>query len=105
MIRFHVDAVLRVLDGFTGKPPSPSAIHLFVDGTAYRPIVKDGGYYVLKGLVPGEHQLVLQGAFYGLQGAERGSIYDGCAASTLSELSKNRLLWLWWWLCYALADT
>lgn len=64
MIRFHVDAVLRVLDGFTGKPPSPSAIHLFVDGTAYRPIVKDGGYYVLKGLVPGEHQLVLQGAFY-----------------------------------------
>ena len=64
MIRFHVNAVLRVLDGFTGKPPAPSAIRFFVDGAVYRPVVKDGGYYVLMGLAPGEHQVVLQGAYY-----------------------------------------
>lgn len=64
MIRIRVDAVLRVLDGFTGKPPAPSALLCMVDGEKYRPTVKDGGYYVLTGLAPGQHQVVLRGGCY-----------------------------------------
>lgn len=64
MIRIHVNAVLRVLDGFTGRPLSPSALHCTVDGRTVHPIAKEGGYYVLTGLSSGEHQVALQGSRY-----------------------------------------
>lgn len=64
MIRIHADLVLRVLDGFTGRPPAPSAIRWTLDGQACRLIAKADGYYVLLGLTPGEHELVLRGGHY-----------------------------------------
>ena len=64
MIRIHINAVLRVLDGFTGQPLAPSALRCTVDGRTVRPTAKEGGYYVLTGLSSGEHQVVLQGLRY-----------------------------------------
>lgn len=64
MIRIHADAVLRVLDGFTGRPLPPSALRCTVDGMPLRPIVKDGGYYILTNLPPGEHQVALDAPRY-----------------------------------------
>lgn len=63
-IRIRMDAALKVLDGFTGRPPAPSALRCFVDGALCRPIVKEDGYYVLTGLGAGQHQVVLRGAHY-----------------------------------------
>lgn len=64
MIRIRVDAVLRVLDGFTGKSLPPAAIRFTVDGIPFHPIIKEGGYYLLTNLDPGKHQVLLQGASY-----------------------------------------
>jgi len=64
MIRIHADLVLRVLDGFTGRPPTPSAIQWVLDGRSCRPISKADGYYVLTNLSPGSHELVLRGGSY-----------------------------------------
>jgi len=61
MIRIHADLILLVLDGFTGRPPAPSALRWTMDGRPCRPIVKADGYHVLTNLSPGEHELVLQG--------------------------------------------
>lgn len=64
MIHIHANAVLRVLDGFTGQPLPPSALRCTVDGMPFRPLAKDGGYYILTGLPPGEHPVTLQAPRY-----------------------------------------
>lgn len=64
MIRISASVVLRVLDGFTGQSPAPSAIRFTLDGEVCRPISKTNGYYVLTNLSDGEHELVLRGANY-----------------------------------------
>lgn len=64
MIRIHINAVLRVLDGFTGRPLTPSSLRFTVDGRIVHPTVKDGGYYILTDLSSGEHRVVLQGLRY-----------------------------------------
>lgn len=64
MIRMRANLVVRVLDGFTGRPLAPSAICWTMDGQSYRPIAKENGYYVLLNLSPGEHTLILQAGYY-----------------------------------------
>ena len=64
MIRIHANLILRVLDGFTGRPPAPSALRWTLDKMPCHPIAKADGYYVLVNLSPGPHELVLQGWNY-----------------------------------------
>lgn len=74
MIRIHTNAVVRVLDGFTGLALAPSAVRFRVDGSPFTPVVKPGGYYVLTGLPVGEHEVVLQANGFG---PERLTIVGG----------------------------
>ena len=62
MIRIRVDIVVRVLDGFTGKPPA--ALRWQLDGFPCRPIAKGEGYYVLTNLPDGPHELIIRGSHY-----------------------------------------
>lgn len=64
MIRIRVSGVLRVLDGFTGRPLPPSVLRFWVDGAEFRPMAKGEGYYVLSGLAPGTYELLLRAAHY-----------------------------------------
>lgn len=63
-LTLHVDAALSVRDGFTGAPLAPGALQCAVDGRPYRPVTKNGGYFVFAGLTPGEHVITLRGARY-----------------------------------------
>lgn len=76
-IRIHANAVLRVLDGFTGQPLPPSVLRCTVDGAPFRPIGKAGGYYILTDLPPGEHQVNLQAPRYA---GERLTVPGGSGA-------------------------
>ena len=64
MIRIHANLILRVPDGFTGRPLAPSAMQWTLDGRSCRPIAKENGYYVFTDLSPGDHELVLRGGSY-----------------------------------------
>lgn len=63
MINIHVDAVLAVRDGFTGRPIERGLV-CTLDGEPFRPVSKAGGYLVFTGLAEGEHSLVLRGGYY-----------------------------------------
>lgn len=64
MIRVHVSVVLAIRDGFTGRPVASHDISVLLDGQAYRPEYREGGYFVFTNLAPGKHQIVLRGSYY-----------------------------------------
>lgn len=64
MITMRADIVIKVLDGFTGRPPQPSVLRWELDGRQCRPITKGDGYHVLLNLSPGPHRVVIRSAVY-----------------------------------------
>jgi len=64
MIRFHVDAVFSVYDGFTGRAVAPPKVRVMLDGLAFRPEYREGRYLVFMNLEPGSHTLVLSAAHF-----------------------------------------
>lgn len=60
MIQFHVSAVCRVHDGFTGRLIDGRDLRCALDGTPVRPVCKPGGYLVLTDLPEGPHRLSLR---------------------------------------------
>ena len=60
MITFHVSAVCRVRDGFTGRPVEAAALQCALDGRPCRPVGKPGGLLVLVNLSDGFHRLSLK---------------------------------------------
>lgn len=62
MIEIQVSLALNLIDGFTGKPLRPAQAQLTLDGQRAQAIVKEGGWWVLCDLAPGEHQLEVRGA-------------------------------------------
>lgn len=59
-IGFHVSAVLRVRDGYTGAIVMPGGIRCVLDGRPCVPVTKKEGYLVLLDLLPGGHTLTLK---------------------------------------------
>lgn len=64
MISIHASAVCRVRDGYTGRPLGGSVLLCTLDGVAFRPVAKPGGYLVLVNLAPGSHRLSLRSRGY-----------------------------------------
>ena len=60
MITFHVSAVCRVRDGFTGRPVEAAGLQCALDGRPCRPVGKPGGLLVLVNLSDGFHRLSLK---------------------------------------------
>ncbi len=60
MIRYRVSFVLLVRDGFTGKPVAANAVRCFLDGAAFRPEYRAGGYFVFVNLGEGPHAVTLK---------------------------------------------
>ena len=79
MIRSHVDVVLAVRYGFSGRPLTQSALLCELDGRRYRPISKSDGYLVFADIGSGEHEIVLRGAHFR---EERVSVVCTGASST-----------------------
>jgi hypothetical protein len=64
MIRFRVDAVFAVYDGFTGRAITPSTVRVLLDGQHYKPEYREGGYLVFINLSHGEHEMILSSAYF-----------------------------------------
>lgn len=62
MIEIQISLALNLIDGFTGKPLRPAQVQLMLDGQRVQAIVKEGGWWVLCDLAPGEHRLEVRGA-------------------------------------------
>ena len=88
MITMRADIVIKVLDGFTGRPPQPSALRWELDGRQCRPIVKEDGYYVLLNLSPGPHSLVIRSAVYQQERLE--AVCGGGSQELLAALKPGR---------------
>jgi hypothetical protein len=56
----RISAVLNLSDGFTKRPLSGNAsVRVQLDGRAFVPIYKPGGWFVFINLPPGEHELAI----------------------------------------------
>ena len=60
-LKIRLSAVLRVLDGFTGRPVVRNDVRWTLDGEPVRPEYRSGGYFVFVDLAPGTHEAVLDG--------------------------------------------
>lgn len=84
MIHRRVSAVLQLRDGFLGRPVEGNGARCQVDGAAYRPQAKPGGYLVWTDLPEGAHQLTV--CLPGFQPEEitaeirENQMWEGCAS-------------------------
>ncbi|TYP79677.1 hypothetical protein [Paenibacillus methanolicus] len=61
--------VIRLSDGFTGRPPASSAVSLSVEGSARKPIVKSDGMWIFTDLEGAEVTVIIESAVYRRQKA------------------------------------
>ncbi|MFC4101935.1 hypothetical protein [Paenibacillus xanthanilyticus] len=56
--------VIRLSDGFTGRPPASSAVHLSVEDSARKPIAKPDGMWIFTDLTGPEVTVIIDSAVY-----------------------------------------
>lgn len=60
----QVACVLKIFDSSTNTALRPTQVGLFLDGSAIKPIYKNGGYFVLIDIPEGEHTLQITSAIF-----------------------------------------
>ena len=64
MINIRVNAAYCLFDGFAGRPLQNGEVTLTLDGVPYRPVYKNGGWFVITDQPEGAHTVELSAAKY-----------------------------------------